>query len=266
MTQEIEGGQDPVVEPKEETPLTEVEHQALELGWKPKEEFEAEEKNQGKKWRPAEEFIERKSFFDKIEGQNHKIKTLEKGIQALSQHYTNVEKSAFRKALETLKTERKEALENQDLVKAEEIRDEMDELKEKIAAPVAPVIPQGPPQELIDWKQKNTWYQTDDRLTRYADRIGKDLFEQGLAPNQILREIEKEVRETFPEKFHTMNRNPNKDTAPEVVPSGKKSGTGGQTGFRLDASHEKILNNMIRSGAPITREQYIKDLKAMGEI
>lgn len=264
MTEENQEGQEPEV-PEAPQP-TEVELQALELGWKPKEEFEAEEKNQGKKWRPADEFMERKSFFDKIEGQNHKIKTLEKGIQALSQHYTNVEKASFQRALETLKAERKEALENQDLVKAEEIRDEMDELKTKIAQPTAPVIPQGPPPELIAWKQQNTWYQSDDRMTRYADRIGKDLFEQGLSPAEILKEITKEVRETFPEKFRAMNRNPNKDEAPEVVPSGKKGGSGVGSGYRLPANYEKILNDMIRSGAPITREQYIKDLKAMGEI
>jgi protein-arginine kinase activator protein McsA len=266
MDQEITEGTETQEEVKEEVQLSEVEIQAMELGWKPKEDFEAEEKNAGKKWRPAEEFIERKSFFDKIESQNHKIKTLEKGLQALGQHYTNVEKAAFRKALDTLKEQRKEALENQDLVKAEEIRDEMDEIKEKINSTAPPVIPQGPPPALVEWKQKNTWYQTDDRMTRYADRIGKDLFEQGVSPDEILKEIEKEVRETFPEKFRIMNRNPNKDAAPEVVPSGKKAGSSGSTGFRLPAEHERILNNMIRSGAPITREQYIKDLKAMGEI
>ena len=47
----------------QEVQLSEVEIQAMEHGWKPKEQFD---ESSGKKWRSAEEFMDRKSLFDKI--------------------------------------------------------------------------------------------------------------------------------------------------------------------------------------------------------
>jgi hypothetical protein len=247
-------GQEAPAEPIQES---QVEVEAREHGWKPKEEFEAEDKNAGKKWRSAEDFMDRKSLFDKIDERNHEVKQLKKTVHQLGQHYTQVEKAAFQRALDTLKDQRKEALENNDLVKAEEIRDEMDEVKQKLATPtqIAPASNE-PPQEFVDFKAKNTWYQRDDRMTRYADALGKELFEKGYTPREIMREVEKDVRDTFPEKF----RNPNRDTAPEMVPSGKR--TSGNTGFRLTEAEDKIARNFAASGI-MTYDQYVADIKKL---
>lgn len=253
-------------EPQDEVQTPEptpVEIEAMEHGWRPETEFKADTKNEGKKWRSAEDFMDRKSFFDKIDAISTENKSLKKGMQALGQHYTKVEKVAFQRALDQLKAERKEALENQDLVKAEEIRDQMDEVKEKIASVTSPVqTDEAPAAEFVQWKEKNKWYKSDAKMTRYADAVGRELQAEGASPEAILKGVEREVKEAFPEKF----RNPNRETAPELVPSGgRKAGNDGAKGFRLNAEQEKILNNMIRGGAPITREQYIADLKKQGE-
>lgn len=234
-----------------------IEIEARQHGWRPKEEFEADERNAGKKWRTADDFMDRKSLFDKIDAVQQENKTLKKGVQNLSQHYQQVEKRAYEKALADLKAQRIAALEDEDLVRAERIRDEMDEVKEKMNKVQPPVTISEPPSELIEWKSQNTWYQRDDVMTNYADGLGNKLLAEGKAPGEILREVERRVRQAFPEKF----RNPNKDTAPEVVGSGKRA-TAGQGTFRLTEQEEKILNTMIRAGAPITREEYIRDLKA----
>lgn len=235
-----------------------VELEARAHGWRPEEEFKAEPKNSGKKWRTAEDFMDRKSLFDKIDSIHQENKTLKKGITNLSTHYQNVEKAAYEKALADLKRERLQALEDSDLVRAETLRDEMDDVREKMNAVRPPVTITEPPAELVAWKQENDWYQRDDVMTTYADGLGQKLLAEGKAPSTILKEVEKKVRENFPEKF----RNPNKDLAPEVVSSGKRvqAQTGG---FRLTADEERILTTMIKAGAPITREDYIKDLKAL---
>jgi regulator of replication initiation timing len=237
--------------------LAPVEIEAMEHGWKPEEDFKADPKNEGKKWRSAEEFMDRKSLFDRIESGNHELKQVKKTLAQLSQHHANVEKVAYEKALAALKAQRKEALAENDLVKAEELRDEMDEMKEKIQRVAPPVeVPAGPPPELVEFKQRNSWYQRDDPMTRYADSVGKDLFEQGFAPNKILQEVEKRTREAFPEKF----RNPNRESAPEMVPSGRRANT--PQGFRLTEEEERIVKNFVATGI-MTREQYIADLKKL---
>jgi hypothetical protein len=201
--------------------------------------------------------MDRKSLFDKIDSVQQENKTLKKGVQNLSLHYQQVEKRAYEKALADLKAQRMAALEDDDLVRAERIRDQMDEVKEKMNAVQPPVTINEPPAELTNWKQENPWYQRDDVMTNYADGLGNKLLAEGKAPAEILREVERKVRQAFPEKF----RNPNKDVAPEVVGSGKRASTS-QSGFRLTEMEERILTTMIKAGAPITREDYIRDIKA----
>jgi hypothetical protein len=234
-----------------------VELEAREHGWRPKEEFEADEKNAGKKWRTAEDFMDRKSFFDKIDTVNQENKTLKKAVQQLSIHHANVEKIAYKKALEELKAQRKAALEENDLVKAEEIRDQMDEVKEQINNVAPPVQVQEEPPELAQFKARNTWYQKDRALTRYADSLGRDLIAQGMSPAEILKQVEEAVREDFPEKF----RNPNRDEAPEMVTSGRKSVPTER--FRLTEDEERVWKNFEKAGVPMTRDEYVADIKKL---
>jgi predicted RNA-binding Zn ribbon-like protein len=231
-----------------------VELEAMDHGWRPEEEFKADAKNEGKKWRSAEEFMDRKSLFDRIEAGNQKTKQLEKTLQQLATHNANIEKVALEKAIAVLKAERKQALADNDLVRAEELRDEMDEIRDKKEA-VQPIpVATEPAPEFIEFKEKNSWYQRDDRLTRYADAVGKELFEKGYSPAKVLREVEKEVREAFPEKF----RNPNRESAPEMVTSSKRADVGSR--FQMSAQEEAICKNFVAQGI-MTREQYISDLK-----
>lgn len=235
--------------------LSEVEVQAMDLGWRPEEEFKADPKNEGKKWRSAEDFMDRKSLFDRIESGNQEVRQVKKTLQQLANHHANVEKVAYEKALATLKAERKAALADNDHVRAEEIRDEMDEVREKIEKVQPPVaVPEGPPPELVEFRSRNTWYERDDAMTRYANSIGQELFQQGTPPKKLLEEVEKRTREAFPEKF----RNPNRENAPEMVPSGRRVGS--STAFRLTPEEEKIAENFAKTGI-MTKEQYVAELK-----
>lgn len=245
-------------EGQEEQPqLAPIEIEAMENGWKPEEEFKADPKNEGKKWRSAEEFMDRKSLFERIEVGNHEVKQLKKTLQQLSQHHANVEKRAYEKALADLKAERKVAIQENDMARAEEIRDQMDDIRDKINEVKPPVdIPAGPPPELVEFKTRNSWYQRDDAMTRYADSVGQELFNQGLPPHKVLEGVEKRTREAFPEKF----RNPNRESAPEMVPSGKRAGS--TTGFRLTDEEEKIVKNFVATGI-MTRDQYVAELKKL---
>jgi len=236
--------------------LSEVEVQAMELGWRPEEEFKADPKNEGKKWRSAEDFMDRKSLFDRIETGNHEVKQLKKTVQQLAEHNAKIEKIAYEKALAKLKEERKAALADNDLVRAEEIRDEMDEVKDKMQTvrPV-PVVDEAPPA-LVEFKQRNTWYQRDDVMTNYADGLGNKLLAEGKSPDVILKTVEAKVREAFPEKF----RNPNRESAPEMATSSKRADP--TRGFEMSEQERKIMKNFVAQGI-MTEEQYKADLKKL---
>ena len=233
-----------------------IELEAMENGWRPEEEFKAEPKNAGKKWRTAEDFMDRKSLFDRIEAGNRETKQVKQALQQLSSHHANVAKIAKEEALKELRAERRVAAADNDYAKVEEIRDREDELKAEIANIRPPVEVQQEPAEFTEFKTRNSWYQKDAKLTRYADSLGRELLQQGKTPAQIFAEVERDVRETFTEKF----RNPNRDDAPEMVPSGKRASSPDR--FRLSDDQEKIVKSFVSQGI-MTREQYIAELKKL---
>lgn len=238
--------------------LSPVEQEALENGWVPKEDFEANEKNAGKKWRSAEDFMDRKSLFDKIEDQHKQIRDLKKGVDALTKHNNTIEQATYERARKELAAERKKALEEGDFAKAEEIRDRMDEVKaQQQQAATAPTQPQEHP-EFTQFKQNNPWYQKDVKMTAWADGMGTLLARQGKSPSDVLTEINKLAREEFPEKF-APKRNPNKDDAPDVG-NGRQKRESGST-FKLTPDEQRVMETMLRAGAKISKEDYIAQIK-----
>lgn len=250
---EVKEGKEEVKEEVKQTEpqYSEIELQAMEHGWKPKEEFD---ESTGKKWRSAEEFMDRKSLFDKIDEQHRKIKDLSKGLNALAEHNKKIEQSAYERALRELRAERKQALEEGDLVKAEEIRDRIDEVKEeqrKQPVPQTNVVN----TSFEQWVAQNKWYESDPDMRAYADGYAQQLVGNGVTdPSVALPQIERKVREVFAAKF----RNPNKDRAPSLETGKARSKA---DSFVMTREEEKVMNQLIAAGAPITREDYISQLK-----
>jgi len=243
-----------VVETQSEPEYSEAEQEAMKLGWKPESEFTP---RPGRKWKTAEKFLEDKPLYDKIDEQHKVIKKLERSTDMLRSHYEKVEKAAYDRALAELKAERKTALEEGDLVRAEEIRDEIDERKQAAPKP-QPVEPDPVIGPALDaWKEKNDWYEKDEDMTAYADGLGNKLLKQGKDAKEILVTVEAKVRTAFPHKF----RNPNRDSAPRVEGNSKKGKSGGDSLDWMSAEEVRIMESFLKSGAPINREEYIRDMK-----
>lgn len=258
ITMTMPEGVEPVA-PQEQAPVpveySEVEQEAMSHGWKPEAEFDSKS---GKEWRTAKEFMALKPLYDKIDEQHKEVKNLKRGMEAFGKHYNKVEQAAYERAMNDLKAKRTAALEEGDLVRAEEIRDEMDDKKrEATQRPVIEVPVEDRTAEMNSWKKTNSWYEQDEDMTAYADGVGNKLLRSGKDPSEILAEVARKTRAAFPHKF----RNPNKESAPRVESgSGGKNRGGSDTAF-MSASDIQIMESLIKSGAPITREVYINDLK-----
>jgi hypothetical protein len=242
-------------DPQSEAPeYTEIEQEAIKHGWRPETEFEA---RPGKQWKTAEKFMADKPLYDKIDEQHKTIKKLERATDMLRSHYEKVEKAAYDRAVAELKAERKQALEEGDLVRAEDLRDQIEE--KKAEAPKAEPKTADPQtnQELVSWKQRNDWYEKDEDMTAFADGLGNKLLAQGVNPTEILETVEKKVKGAFPQKF----RNPNRDSAPRVEGGSSKKGKSGEALDWLSSEETAFMERFLKSGAPITREEYLRDLK-----
>lgn len=243
-------------EAKEQPQHSEIEQRALEMGWRPKEEFDGSEDD----FIDAKEFVRRKPLFDKIETQSREIKKVHKALEEFKHHYSKVEESAYRKAVSDLKAKQKEALKDGDVDEFYKIQEELDTANEAVVALKqqqndVPAVAEEAPQ-FVEWKSKNPWYNSMPHMKVYADDYGTKLARQGMAPEQVLKAVEKAVREEFPNKF----RNPNKDKPGAVEASSGKSGARKGAEYELDDRERKIMNTLVSSGA-VTKDQYIADLK-----
>lgn len=241
----------------------EIELRAMHMGWRPKEEFDGDEDD----FIDAKEFVRRQPLFDKIETQNKQIKAVSKALEALKGHYTKVEQTAVEKAILQMKSARKDALTNGDGDRFELLDDEIKKAETQLTeiqkVQDTPIV-----EDAVDhpeWRafqSRNPWYNTTSYMRKYADEIGASLAGR-LTPSEVLKEVEKAVRKEFPNKFV----NPNKESAPDVdnsrkVPT-KPRGVGDEN--KLSDNQRKIMNDLVRQGV-LTKEQYMADLKAIGEL
>lgn len=247
---------------KTEAPqYTDIEVKAMEMGWRPKSEFHGDDVD----FIDAKEFVNRKPLFDKIEYQSKHLKQLTRSFEALKQHYTKVKETEFNNALAALRQDRRNALQNGDgeaFERADEqiknVEAQINEVKQTAATPA--VTSQEPPQEFVDWVNKNSWYNTSKPMRAFADELGRELA-GSMPPSEVLKRVEQSVRTEFAHKF----TNPNKASAPEVsggtAPVNRSSKN---DDFVLTDLERKIMNDLIRQDPVLfTKEKYIAELKAV---
>ena len=103
------------------------------------------------------------------------------------------------------------------------------------------------------------WYGTTSYMRKFADEIGAELASKGIAPTEVLKQVEQAVRKEFPTKFV----NPNKEHAPNVEqPKGGNKPAGKDSDSFMNEQERKVMNDLVRSGL-LTKEKYIADLKAV---
>lgn len=248
----------PEATPSEEVKLSPIEQKAIEMGWRPKEEFEGDEEN----FIDAKEFVQRQPLFERIANQNKQLKRLEAALDGMKSHYTKVQETEYKRALADLKKQQEIAVEEGDLTKyhalnerREEIEEEHGALKQELSAPVEPEVH----PVLQGWMAQNTWYETQPHMRVFADEVGAKfrgaVMAKTMTPDQVLKEIEKAVRAEFPTKF----RNPNKDK-PSAVEGSSAKGRVSSKEIELTDTERRIMNNLVQSKV-LTKEQYLADLK-----
>lgn len=264
MTEEVK------VEPQVEVPAQEsapeysnIEKQALEMGWRPKTEFSGDEDS----FIDAKEFVNRKPLFDKIDSQGRALKSVTKALEEFKQHYGKMEEAAYNRALVALKAERKQAFSEGDGDKFETVDAQIKEVEKQAAAlKVAQTQPavqeEAISPEFQNWKARNPWYESVGYMTSFANDFGTQFAKShpSIPPLEVLKEVEKAIRKEFPQKF----TNPNKASAPGVENSGSGSGKTARGGKEVELSdiERKVMNDLIRTKV-LTKEEYMADIRKL---
>ncbi len=264
MSDNVENQVDQVSDNQESAPqYSEVEQKALEMGWRPKDQFDGDEAD----FIDAKEFIGRKPLYDKIAQQSKQIKNVTAAVEALRVHYTKVRETAVNDAIRALREEKKRAIADGDGELVDAIEQRIDDAKQEVAdikraaeTPIVEDVQQVHP-EFASWQAQNKWYVEGPQYMRdFADAQGKRLHSQGLSPSEVLKEVAKLTRQEFPHKF----TNPNKADAP-AVGSAKAGGRSPKVNdYQLSEQELAIMNKFVRQGI-MTKEEYIADLKEINK-
>ncbi len=241
--------------------LSPVEQRALEMGWRPKEEFDGDEED----FIDAQEFVRRKPLFEKIEHVGKELKETRKALKALQEHHQKVKEAEYQNALKALKAEKKAALEEGDA-------DALIEIDERLASVKAEEVAQraqqaqearAPHPNFVQWVQKNQWYQSDVELRSVADQIGTAYAVKNpdVAPDDVLKYVEQRIKKLYPENF----KNPNRERPSAVegrtsTPATEKRDA--VSDYPLTDEERKAMNTFVRQGI-MTKEQYIAELRAV---
>lgn len=242
-------------EPQPERP--EVEVKALEMGWRPKEEFDGDESE----FIDAQEFVRRKPLFDKIDTVGRELRETRKALKALQTHHSKVREVEYQRAMEELREQKKEALREGDEDKLVMIDEQIADAKasEKMAQFEAKQQASQPHPGFVQWVERNKWYAQDGELRSAADQIGVAYAAANpdLHPDEVLKYLEGRIKKLYPEKF----QNPNK-SRPSVVEGGSKvsGGTKKEDSFDLTEEERKAMNTFVRQNI-MTKEEYIAEIK-----
>lgn len=239
--------------------VSEIEAAARAQGWVPKEEWTGEGK-----WRDAESFLDRGELFQKIDQYRRETRELKKNQEAFASHLQKVRELEYKRALDTLRREKKEALVEGDPEAVILVDEKIAAIREQATRDSFEQASQPqrnePHPDFVDWTNRNKWYVTDEPMQAYADRLGAKLAERGLPPSEVLKEVEAQVRREFPNRF----TNPNRAKASAVEGSTASPKTSSKDNFQLSPVQRQMMERLVKSGV-MTKDQYIADLKALAE-
>lgn len=263
MTEEV--SQEEVEEIMDTPEYSEVEQKAMAAGWKPKDQLE-----ETKEFISADEFLRRGELFDKIKALKDEIHHLKADLGAVVQHHTQVKETEFKRAVEYLKAEKKQALDEGDHDRVIEIDDQLAEVKEaqRLSRNNVDVSRNNPQiqamqETFVNWVDENGWYNQDEELHDYADSIGLRLRRTNpeWSYEKILTEVAKKTKDRFSERFGIQKKT--------VPPSPDSSGQGQRIQAKgtlkesdLSPEERRAMNVFIQRIPGFTKEQYLKELQA----
>jgi len=245
---------DEVQKPEEGKPqFTEIELKAIDQGWRPQDEWDGDPAD----WRTAKEFVDRGELFKKIDTQNREIKEVKKAYDELARFHAKVKETEYKRALEDLKRQKKEALIEGDAAQVVEIDEAIDAVREQQRAVPPPVQVDVVNPVFAAWKEKNGWYDSNVAMRGAADALGNKLAADGMSPVDILTEVERQIKKEFAHKFE----NPRRREAGTVEGTQPK-GASKVDEFQLTAEERRVMRRLVDQKV-MTEKEYIDQLKSV---
>ena len=263
--------------------ITEEEHEEqveLPKGFISKEEWVAKGRDE-KDWRDPEEWQKRgdeilpivKKERDELREEITSLKgDIDKIISFNERQEKRLRDEGYKQALADIEAKRDEAIEDGDKKTVKKLDKDRDAI---VTAQAKDVEPQQKniqfENDFKDFKERNSWYQTDDELTKYADSdamVGwfEEMMRSGKSSKAAFEAVEERVKLKYIDKFENKNRD-----APPAV-EGEASGKSGKSnGKGIDSikdtkerklareSFNRLKANFALKNIKYTESEYMAD-------
>jgi len=263
----IEGDENKTEEVIDTPQYTEREQQALTFGWKPKDEWVAGG-GDPEDWRPARDFLERGEMIGKIRSLTKETAETQRALRATMEQNAKIYQTGYTQAINDLKAQRREALAEGDLLKADDLNEKIVQTQaelEKVQRPIPTQAKVDP--EHVTWVQQNQWY-NDPVMQKFADSLAMEYVRLNagqVEPNDVRDFVAKTVRKEFAHRFEAgqVRAAPNPDGNGAQAATSSKSNTGDNSRLsKIEADmpeeHRQIMKTMLKADPNFKKADYLK--------
>lgn len=248
---------------------TEAEQRAMSKGWRPKDQFEGDPDE----WRPAREWLERGELFERMRHISKEANEAKQALNGVYGEFVKYRQNAYQQALQALKADRREAMQEGDFEKVEKIEEQIDTAKQAAAAEAQKLRQQTQANKEAltpayqEFVAANPWYTTDTELRDAADAVAMNFMREKNGQYdefELTDFVSKRVRKLFPDKFKRPSGPPSPDSSGSRQSGNTTTQVRQSSGLesRMSSEEQKIMQTLIKSGV-VTKEQYMKDYEAI---
>lgn len=253
---------------------------ARALGWKSKEEREAEGKD-NIYFVDADEYVGRRPLFERIEKQNKELKDLKERQKQFSSHLSQVRKEAYEQALRELEAKREIAVSEANTdefrrldLQTKQMHQQMQQDPMIDRAPTAPI--KNP--EIESFETRNSWYSSpktneDIKMKAAAEAVDNFLAQSAkvdgrdLNVRDHLASVESEVKRLFPHRFEAPKTNaPSASMVGKSTTSASSFSSSKDLVSRLTSQQREMGERFYKTNKEFTLEEYAKQLEASGRL
>jgi len=251
-------------ETSEEVSHDSIEDRARKQGWRPIDEWDGDPED----WVGPEAFVVRGELFNKIKNQSKTINELNTVVQDLKQHHEKTSEREYERALNYLKAQKKEALEDGEHDRVMEIDDKISETqkdwdKQKQEAAAKPTV--NPDFEQWVEDPKNKWYVENKVLRAAADRLAEEYASQ--KPNATFEEVVQHVETELKDDIPTGRKPKPQTRVNEPSYSGQRGSQGGKSLVgKLNEEQLAVGKRFVRRKVFNNLNDYAKELQKNGDI
>jgi hypothetical protein len=231
-------------------------------GWVPKDDFKGDETN----WVSADEFVRRKSLFEKIHNQGRELKKVREQMAALKGHHDKVYEDSYQKAVAELQEQRVTAIGEGDVQAVVAIENNLDGLKaEKAQAEAETAKENGPTEMFKEWVVDNSWYQDNPRMRHRADEVGWKYKESNpeLPDEEVYDFVRERMEIEYPKAFEGSAETTTQRRKAPAVEGGADLTTPttnrGTKSVQLTEEEKNVMNTLIRGGV-MTKDEYMQEI------